>query len=383
MHQSLVAKLAVLTGAAILVSNSAWAVVPVSSPRAKCAQIRAKSAGNYTKCRVDAERRQRSRRGICSVSLGACLADAECPSGETCDKPQAQFEFNQAVCARSFKTKWDKSEAKALIKGEPCPEIPTYEVAQAQADGDAEQLADMILDGILPPSNEPDGYKETHYIDLDGTDDYIALTGTGDVLDYTKTWSLGWEVENLAPNDGFYAVIARSGDNRITLRRSAGNWGIYFFAGSTSIGQANTFRVPDENSKMLFECDGSNVIYSYVSAGTQRTASMSINSTNIANNAPQPNVLEIGKGGGTVVGSTAQYWYGGISNLTLFSNVLGSIAQDEYFAASDVTQMSFYEDDVIDFMPLGEDPYALVLGLKLNVAGTMANGTPSDFVERP
>jgi hypothetical protein len=347
MHQSLVAKLAVLTGAAILVSSSAWAVVPVSSPRAKCAQIRAKSAGIYTKCRVDAERRQRSRRGICSVSLGACLADAECPSGETCDKPQAQFEFNQAVCARSFKTKWDKSEAKALIKGEPCSEIPTYEVAQAQ------------------------------------TDDYIALTGTGDVLDYTKTWSLGWEVENLAPNDGFYAVIARSGDNRITLRRSAGNWGIYFFAGSTSIGQANTFRVPDENSKMLFECDGSNVIYSYVSAGTQRTASMSINSTNIANNAPQPNVLEIGKGGGTVVGSTAQYWYGGISNLTLFSNVLGSIAQDEYFAASDVTQMSFYEDDVIDFMPLGEDPYALVLGLKLNVAGTMANGTPSDFVERP
>lgn len=377
---------AVITGAvgfAILIHSQASALVPVSTPSAKCTQLRAKAAGTYTKCRVDTERKLRARRGICSMSGEACLEDAACPMGETCEKPLSQHEFAQAVCTRGLKTKWDRSEAKALTKGDPCPEEPTFEDTQEQADVDAEQLAEMILDGIAPPSNEPGAYSETHYIDLDGTDDYITLTGTGDVLDYTKTWSLGWEVENLAPNDGLYAVIARSGDNRITLRRSGGNWGIYFFAGSTSIGQANTFRVPDANSKMLFECDGNNVIYSYVSGGTQRNVSMSINSTNIANNAPQPNVLEIGRGGGSVAGSTAQYWYGGITNLTLFSNILGSIAQTEYFADSDVTQMSFYEDDVIDFMTLGEDLYALVLGLKLNVAGTMANGTPSDFVERP
>ena len=68
------------------------------------------------------------------------------------------------------------------------------------------------------------------------------------------------------------------------------------------------------------------------------------------------------------------------------------VAEQGWWAMLDISELTqaydhkyglLHRDDVIDFMPLGEDPYALVLGLKLNVAGTMANGTPSDFVERP
>lgn len=229
------------------------------------------------------------------------------------------------------------------------------------------------LSGIAEQEEEVVGYSNTHYIDLDGTNDYVELTGVdADVLDFTKEWSIGFEIENVSSiNDSSYTTLLSRGTNEITLRKGGSNWGVYYFANGNAIAQANTWYAPTSGSKVLFVCTGTHLKY-YLDGYLR--ASTSINA-NVSHNNPSGD-LTLGK---KVYKS---YWYGGVNNLMIHKGTqLGSNQLTEYLTGQDVSSMSFY-DDIIDFIPLGEGAYPVVNGLKGVVSGELKNGSSSDFVQR-
>ena len=248
-------------------------------------------------------------------------------------------------------------------------------------------LVTASLTGIGDQDQQAAGYSNTHYIDLDGTNDYVDLdTGVNaNVLDYTQSWALGFEVENVsAIDDSSYTTLWKRGDNEITLRKGGSNWGVYFYANGNSVGQANTWRRPEPGSKILFICNGSQVKYYLYrpSNGEIYNATMTLNATNVTNHNNPSGNLEIGQ-----MGAIGSNWFGGINNALIMEGAgsdLGANQRAEYFGSQDVTLMSFYNDpEVQDFLPLGEDTYPAVTGTKSVISGNLINGTASDFVARP
>lgn len=230
------------------------------------------------------------------------------------------------------------------------------------------------------------GYSNTHFIDLDGTNDYIDLdTGVpANVLDYTQTWALGFEIESVSGvEDSTYTTLWKRGDNSVTLRKGGSNWGVYFYANGNIVAASNTWRRPEPGSKVLFVCNGTQVKYYLYrpSIGEIYQTNMTLNATNVTNHNNPVGNLEIGQMG--VIGSN---WFGGVNNALIMEGAgsdLGSNQIFEYFGGQDVTLMSFYDNaELIDFLPLGEDTYPTVTGTKGVVSGNLINGTESDFVAR-
>lgn len=221
------------------------------------------------------------------------------------------------------------------------------------------------------------GVANSHYINLDGANDYLTMQNVpAGVLDYTSTWALGIELENVSTvNDSSYTTLFKRGTNEITLRKGGSNWGVYFYANGNSVAQANTWVAPGPGSKVLFTCNGSQVKY-YLNGSLRSTTT--INSNVSHNNASGD--LTFGQGG-----PKGSYWYGGVNNMMVMTNAsaLGSNQLTEYFASQDVSKMSFYAGDVIDFLPLGERTYNALSGAKGVITGSLQNATASDFVARP
>jgi len=241
-------------------------------------------------------------------------------------------------------------------------------------------LTTASLTGIGTQDQQAAGYSNTHYIDLDGTNDLIDLdTGVNaNVLDYTQSWALGFEIENVSTiNDSSYTTLFKRGTNEITLRKGGSNWGVYFYASGLSVAQANTWVAPQPGSKVLFVCNGTQLKY-YLDGTLRSTTTIN---ANVSQNNPVGN-LEIGNGG--QIGSN---WFGGINNALIMEGAgsdMGTNQIAEYFGGQDVTTMSFYNDpEVQDFLPLGEDTYPAVTGTKSVISGNLINGTLSDFVARP
>lgn len=237
-------------------------------------------------------------------------------------------------------------------------------------------LIEASLSGIAQAEEQALGYSNTHYIDLDGVNDYINLTGVDtDILDFTKEWSIGYNLENVSTvNNGTKTTLFKRGNNEITLLKGGTNWGIYVYANGSAIAQANTWYAPQAGSNIFIICTGTRIRY-YLD-GVQR-ANIVFNS-NISNSDPSGD-LQVGNGGN--IGSN---WFGGVNNLMLMVGsqaVLGADERAEYFSKEDATTLSFYPS-VYDFIPLGERPYPNVLGLKQVVEGTLENGTESNYYQR-
>ena len=270
----------------------------------------------------------------------------------------------------------DESEMLGLsnpINLEYVARIDTETIFKYNGSAWVDTLVEISLTGIAGIEQEVVGYSNTHYIDLDGTNDYVELTGVdADILDYTAEWSVGFEIENVSSiNDSSYTTLLSRGTNEITLRKGGSNWGVYYFANGNALAQANTWYAPTSGSKVLFVCTGTHLKY-YLDGYLR--ASTSINSNVSHNNAVGD--LNLGKK------ITKSYWYGGVNNLMIYKGTqLGVNQTSEYFSAQDVSTMSFY-DDIIDFIPLGEGAYPVVNGLKSVISGELKNGSTSDFVQR-
>ena len=221
------------------------------------------------------------------------------------------------------------------------------------------------------------GAPDSHFINLDGSNDYLEMYDVPvGVLDFTSSWAVGIELENVSTiNDSSYTTLFSRGTNEITLRKGGSNWGVYFYANGNSVAQANTWVAPMPGSKVLFTCNGTQVKY-YIDGALKSTTSLN---ANISHNNASGNLL-YGKSG--VKGS---HWYGGVNNMMLSENpsAFGTNQLQEYFGSKDVTKMSFYANDVTDFLPLGERDYNSLLGTKGVVSGALHNSDPSGFEARP
>ncbi len=224
-------------------------------------------------------------------------------------------------------------------------------------------------------------YSNTHYIELDGVNDQITVLGTGmNAIDYTKTWSLGIEIEDVsAVNDSSYTTLYASGDCAITLRKGGSNWGIYCFGAGNAVCQANTWYAPAAGSKILIVCTGSYIKY-YLD-GTLR-ANMHMNTTHKNASVVDPGTFHVGKGGTSTLYYSLGGWFGGLNNLMISNDAFGTNQVAEYFGTQDVASHSYYSGDVFDFIPLGEQTFPSIAGLKGDATGLLVNGTVDDFVER-
>jgi hypothetical protein len=218
------------------------------------------------------------------------------------------------------------------------------------------------------------------FIRLDGVNDFVSLTGTGSVLDYTATWTIGLEITELPANttDNTFWCFARSGNNGLSLRKGGSNWGFYAAQNQYSVAQANTWRAPSAGSRILVECDGTKL--SYWLDGTRRSHT-TMNATYRDGTDHVVNSLEIGKGGIPFAQGTFQYAEGGFDNLIVTYNILSASEKAEFFAGGDVTQHSYYAA-ARDAVPFGEGTFPNVTGEKANITGSLVNGTSDDFVER-
>lgn len=224
------------------------------------------------------------------------------------------------------------------------------------------------------------GTLDDAFISLDGVNDFVALTGTGSVLDFTATWTLGLEIVELPSNttDGSFWCFARSGNNGLSLRKGGSNWGFYAAQNQNSVAQANTWYAPSSGSRILVECDGTKL--SYWLDGTRRSHT-TMNATYRDGTDHVVNSLEIGKGGIPFAQGTFQYAEGGFDNLMVTYNILSSAEKAEFFAGGDVTTHSYYSA-ARDAVPFGEGTFPNVTGEKSNITGSLVNGTSEDFVER-
>lgn len=216
------------------------------------------------------------------------------------------------------------------------------------------------------------------FVRMDGVNDYISLSGTGAILDYTASWSVACELVELPSitTDAKFMTLFRSGNNALTLRRGGSNWGFYAAAGYYSAGQANTWYAPSAGSKVLFTCDGNKLAYWL--DGTRRA--------NITINGSYPSLhsndsVEFGRGGINFAQGAVVDFEGGVDNLLFTNDVMSNAQIAEWFAGGDVTQHSYYSS-ARDFVPCGEGTFPNVVGEKSNVTGSLVNGTSDDFVER-
>ena len=216
------------------------------------------------------------------------------------------------------------------------------------------------------------------FIRMDGVNDYISLSGTGSILDYTSSWTVACEIVEMPSNttDGKFMPFFRSGDNALTLRRGGTNWGFYAAAGYYSVAQANTWYAPSAGSKVLWRCDGNYI--SYFLDGVRRAT--------VAINWYYPSLhtndsIDFGRGGISFAQGPVVDFEGGIDNLLFTNDVLSDAQVAEWFAGGDVTAHSYYST-ARDFVPCGEGVFPNVVGEKSNVTGSLVNGTSDDFVER-
>ncbi len=216
------------------------------------------------------------------------------------------------------------------------------------------------------------------FIRMDGVNDYISLSGTGSILDYTSSWTVACEIVEMPSNttDSKFMTFFRSGNNALTLRRGGTNWGFYAAAGYYSVGQANTWYAPTAGSKVLWRCDGNYI--SYFLDGVRR-ATVSINSSYPSLHTNDS--IDFGRGGINFAQGPVVDFEGGIDNLLFTNDVLSDSQVAEWFAGGDVTTHSYYSS-ARDFVPCGEGVFPNVVGEKSNVTGSLVNGTSDDFVER-
>ena len=107
------------------------------------------------------------------------------------------------------------------------------------------------------------GNQSNKYIDLDGVNDYIGFSNAGDVLDFTKDWSIGLTLVGVTgPSSNENFTLFSRGGVHITLKANAAstNWGLYVTSNNdlfnvTSRAQANTWYRPNDFSRILFTYD--------------------------------------------------------------------------------------------------------------------------------
>lgn len=241
------------------------------------------------------------------------------------------------------------------------------------------------------------GNQADRYIKLDGVNDYIEFTNAGDVLDFTKSWSIGLTLVGVTGGVGqyFMSLFSRGGVHINLNAAGSNNWGLYVTSDNSLYSadkraQANTWAAPGDFSRLLFTYDATSKRLKYYigdpdTGAYVMRANLLIGNQMIANQNITGGLCIgknwIGEGGENWSGKN---WSGGLNNLIVSNMVFTGPHLDEFFqSGEEFTEMELYSD-VVSYCKLGEDTYPTVSDEKSQLTGgELKNGTADDFVDIP
>ena len=239
------------------------------------------------------------------------------------------------------------------------------------------------------------GNQANRYIELDGANDYLEFStlsgGSEDVLDWTKSWSIGITLVGLGPTttDNKFMTLFSNGNNAIFLRRGGTNWGLYVTGDAGYTHGANTWYAPSSTSRILLTYDAATCRLKYYlgdpASGTYALrANLAVNSIVKSANEVGTSLCVGKKVPISSYGSSNQvYWDGGVNNLILSNTVLVGPQVDEFFQTGEAFTEHEYYADLTSYWKLGEDEFPNVLDTKGDSDGVLVGGAANDFVDIP
>ena len=223
---------------------------------------------------------------------------------------------------------------------------------------------------------------DTHYVTLDGVNDYITLTGAGSCMDLSAgaTWTLGFTVDHNYPGNANVQAPVSSGTNYWALYNSglhstfgndvaALNWNTAAYMTAVTAGDKIAIRANGTHVQVWW-----NGVRKHSAAlGTQGVTT-----------GGAPGTLNIGAAINTAAAGHAPNWATSVDNLMVCGSAALTDAElGEFFASNDYALYSFSGTKLTDFVTMGEDTYPAIEGELTVVTGTLVNGTTANFVERP
>ena len=233
------------------------------------------------------------------------------------------------------------------------------------------QLPNVVKSPVAP------SYRDTHYVNFDGVDEYISFTDSQPierVLDLTQDWAFGFKLAtqwNVEGRDAKLTVL-RNGANSFYMRGpGTANAAPYVQNGVLYSGQ-NTWQTLSSGDRVVVSYQASTQRFSYYRNGDKVGGGWTLRA-GLTNESD--GTLSIGEGGGW-----AQYLAGGLDEVFFMPRQMTASEVAESAAGGDPALWTFY-GEIIDFLLMGEDTFPQVNGLKGVLAGNLQNGEAGDFVE--
>lgn len=250
------------------------------------------------------------------------------------------------------------------------------------------------------------GNQASRYIDIDGVNDYVEFSNAGDVLDFTKDWSIGITLVGLTgPATSNKMTLFSRGGVHITLQaqeipadpdqEAQINWGLYVTSdndlyNAANRAQTNTWYAPGNFSRIMFTYNASTNRLKYHIGNPDtglyaQRANLSI-SQSMIDGQNITGGLCVGKSWTGTGGSnfSGVNWNGGLNNLLLANMEFTGPALVEYFQTSEAFASMELYSDVVAHAKMGEDAYPNVVDSKgLLTGGVLVNGTADDFRDIP
>ena len=221
---------------------------------------------------------------------------------------------------------------------------------------------------------------DTHYVTLDGVNDYINLTGTGNCFDLSAgaEWTLGFTVDaNYVGNSPSFSTIQSGVNHHVFfntgLHSTFGNG-----AGALSWNTASYMQGIQAGDKLAYRADGTKVQL-WWNGVLKHTATLGTGGVT----AGTPNSLTIGNTTASSTVGVVPNWNTSVDNLMVCAgSALTDAELAEFFASDDFALYSFAGTKLTDFVTMGEDTFPNITGELSVVSGTLVNGTTANFVER-
>lgn len=234
---------------------------------------------------------------------------------------------------------------------------------------------DLSSAGALAPAA-----GDTHYVTLDGVNDYIDLTGTGNCFDLSAgaEWTLGFTVDAGYVGNSDKLSTVQSGSNSHVfynggLHSTFGNG-----AGALSWNTAAYMTGIAAGDKIAYRANGTHVQL-WWNGVLKHQATLGTGGVTTGT----PNSLTIGNATTSSTAGAVPNWNTSVDNLLVCSGASLTDAElAEFFASDDFALYSFAGTKLTDFVTMGEDTYPNITGENAVVTGTLVNGTTANFVER-
>jgi len=221
---------------------------------------------------------------------------------------------------------------------------------------------------------------DTHYVTLDGVNDYINLTGTGNCFDLSAgaEWTLGFTVDTGYVGNSDKLSTVQSGSNSHVfynggLHSTFGNG-----AGALSWNTAAYMTGIAAGDKIAYRANGTHVQL-WWNGVLKHQAALGTGGVTTGT----PNSLTIGNATTSSTAGSVPNWNTSVDNLLVCSGASLTDAElAEFFSSDDFALYSFAGTKLTDFVTMGEDTYPNITGENAVVTGTLVNGTTANFVER-